>query len=57
MRGYRLTVGIIVGLIAAKHTREELLAMYPFLEDEDITQALQYAAWSSSEHEVPIRRA
>lgn len=57
VRGYRLTVGIIVGLIAAKHTREELLAMYPFLEDEDITQALQYAAWSSSEHEVPIRRA
>jgi len=43
VRGHRLTVGIIVGLIAAKHTREEVLAMYPFLEDEDITQALQYA--------------
>ena len=57
IRGYRVTVGIIVGLVAAKHSREEILGMYPFLEDEDITQALQYAAWMASEREVPIKRA
>jgi uncharacterized protein (DUF433 family) len=57
IRGNRITVNIIVGLIAAKHSREDILRMYPFLEDEDITQALQYAAWRSNEEEVPIRRA
>jgi uncharacterized protein (DUF433 family) len=57
VRGYRVTVGIIVGLVAAKHSREEILEMYPFLEDEDITQSLQYAAWMASEREVPIKRA
>ena len=57
IRGNRLTVNIIVGLIAAKHSREDLMRMYPFLEDEDITQALQYAAWRSNEEEVPIKRA
>jgi uncharacterized protein (DUF433 family) len=57
IRGIRITVNIIVGLIAAKHSREEILAMYPYLEDEDITQALLYAAWSSNEREVPIHRA
>lgn len=53
----RITVNIIVGLVAAKHSRQEILAWYPYLEDEDITQALQYAAWRSNEVEVPIHRA
>ena len=57
IRGNRLTVNIILGLIAAKRSREEILAMYPFLEDDDITQAIQYAAWRSNEEQVPIRRA
>jgi len=57
IRGIRITVGIIVGMVAGKHSREEILNMYPFLEDEDITQALQYAAWSASEREIPIHRA
>lgn len=57
IRGYRVTVGIIVGLLAAKHSWEEVRGMYPFLEDEDITQALQYAAWMASEREVPVKRA
>lgn len=57
IRGHRLTVNIILGLIAAKHSREQIIEMYPFLEDEDITQAIQYAAWRSNEEEVPIRRA
>lgn len=57
IRGLRITVNIIVGMVAAKHTREEILEWYPYLEDDDITQALQYAAWRSSELEVPIHRA
>lgn len=57
VRGIRVTVNIIVGLIASKHSREQILTMYPYLEDEDITQALQYAAWRSNEMEVPIHRA
>lgn len=57
IRGQRITVNIIVGLIAAKHSREQILAWYPDLVDEDITQALQYAAWRTNEEEVPIHRA
>ena len=43
IRGMRVTVGMIVGQIAAGHTIEELLAGYPYLEREDIIQALRYA--------------
>ena len=57
IRGKRITVHTIVGLLAAHHTREQIIALYPFLEDEDITQALRYAAWRSNEEEVPIHRA
>ncbi|MBL7956131.1 MAG: DUF433 domain-containing protein [Flavobacteriales bacterium] len=57
IRGMRITVGVVVGLVAAKHSREEIIALYPYLEDEDITQALQLAAWSASEREIPIHRA
>ena len=52
IRGKRITVNIIVGLIAAKHDREEIMRLYPFLEEDDITQALQYTAWRSNEEEV-----
>ena len=45
IRGMRVTVGMIVGQIGAGHTIEELLADYPYLEREDILQALRYAAW------------
>lgn len=44
IRGLRLTVGTIIGLLAAKRTREEILALYPYLEDEDITAVLHYAS-------------
>jgi uncharacterized protein (DUF433 family) len=56
IRGKRITVNIIVGLIAAKQSREDVIRLYPFLEDEDITQALQYAASRSNEEEVLVRR-
>jgi uncharacterized protein (DUF433 family) len=43
IRGMRVTVGMIVGQIGAGHTIEEVLADYPYLEREDILQALSYA--------------
>lgn len=57
IRGMRVTVGMIVGQIAAGHTIEELLAGYPYLEREDIVQALRYAAWRASEREIELADA
>ena len=54
IRGMRVTVGMIVGLVASGHTKEEILKLYPYLEAEDINQALAYAAWRVEEIEVPI---
>ena len=50
----RLTVGMIVGMLAAGHSEEELLRMYPYLEIEDIRAALEYAAWRAQEEELPL---
>lgn len=44
IRGMRVTVGMIVGLIAAGHTKQEILDLYPYLEAGDIDEALKYAA-------------
>jgi uncharacterized protein (DUF433 family) len=41
----RVTAGLIVGMLAAGRSREEILKAYPYLEDEDISQAFAYAAW------------
>jgi uncharacterized protein (DUF433 family) len=46
-------VGTVVGLVSAGHAREEILRLYPYLEDADITEALAYAAWRD-EFEVPL---
>ena len=54
IRGMRVTVGTVVGLIASGHTREGILDLYPYLEPEDIDQALAYAAWRSEEIDVPL---
>ncbi len=54
IRGLRVTVGMVVGLLAAGRTHEEILKAYPYLEPEDINQALAYAAWRVEEHEVPL---
>ena len=54
IRGMRVTVGTVVGLVASGHSREEILRLYPYLETEDISEALAYAAWRSDEFEVPI---
>jgi uncharacterized protein (DUF433 family) len=57
IRGMRVTVGMIVGQIGAGRSIEDLLAEYPYLEREDILQALRYAAWRSEEREVTLAKA
>ena len=54
IRGLRVTVGTVMGLLAAGRTREEILTAYPYLEPDDINQALAYAAWRLEEREVPL---
>ena len=54
IRGMRITVSVILKLLASGMTREEVLGAYPEVEDEDIGQALKYAAWVSSEKAKPI---
>ena len=54
IRGLRVTVGTIVGLVAAGHNKEQILGMYPYLEADDIDQALSYAAWRAEEIEIPL---
>jgi len=57
IRGMRVTVGMIVRQIGAGHTVEKLLADYPYLEREDIQQALRYAAWRIDETELTLTNA
>jgi uncharacterized protein (DUF433 family) len=54
IRGLRITVGTVVGLLASGHSREEILKLYPYLEPEDIDEALAYAAWRVEEAELPL---
>jgi uncharacterized protein (DUF433 family) len=54
IRGQRVTVGMIVGQIGAGRSIDELLADYPYLDREDILEALRYAAWRSQEREVEL---
>ena len=57
IRGLRVTVGTVVGLVAAGRSNEEILTLYPYLEEPDIAEALSYAAWRAEEIEVPLARA
>ena len=54
IRGMRVTVGMVIGLFASGHTREQIIALYPYLEKEDINEALEYAAWRVEEIELPL---
>ena len=49
IRGMRVTVGMILGQIGSGHSIDEVLADYPYLEREDVLQALRYAAWLAEE--------
>ena len=57
VRGLRVTVGTIAGLFAAGRTRDEILQLYPYLEAEDITAALSYAAWLAEGYEADLQPA
>ena len=57
IRGLRVTVGMIVGQIGVGRTMDELLADYPYLEREDILEALRYAAWRAQEREIDLANA
>lgn len=54
IRGMRVTVGTVVGLVASGRSDAEILAAYPYLEEDDIRQALAYAAWRVEEIETPL---
>jgi uncharacterized protein (DUF433 family) len=54
IRGMRVTVGTIMGLLASGQTEEQILAAYPYLERDDVRAALAYAAWRTQETELPL---
>ena len=55
IRGMRVTVGTIVGLLASGHPVEGILEAYPYIEREDVQAALSYAAWRAEEVELPLK--
>ena len=55
IRGMRVTVGTLVGLLAAGHTVDEVLEAYPYVVREDVLAALSFAAWRSEEVELPLK--
>ena len=57
IRGLRVTVSMIVGQIGAGSTHAEILADYPYLEAEDLSQALRYAAWRTEEREIDLAQS
>ena len=54
IRGMRVTAGTIVGLVSSGKSNADILALYPYLDVEDIRQALAYAAWRVEEIEAPL---
>jgi uncharacterized protein (DUF433 family) len=54
IRGLRVTVGVIVAQIGAGRSIDEVLADYPYLERDDILEALRYAAWRAQEREIEL---
>jgi len=54
IRGLRVTVGTVVGLLASGESRERILAAYPYLEAADLDEALAYAAWRLEEREEEL---
>lgn len=54
IRGLRVTVGTILGLLASGHSRERILQAYPYLEAEDLDAVMAYAAWRLEEREEAL---
>ena len=55
LRGMRITVSLVVNLVANGMTTPEIIEAYPYLEPEDVRQALQYAAWLAEETVHPLQ--
>ena len=54
LRGMRVTVGMIVGLLGTGKTINDILTAYPYLQREDVLEALQYAAWRAEEKDISL---
>lgn len=54
IRGMRVTVGMVLGQIGAGLTPEEIVKDYPYLERDDILEAVRYAAWLAEEREIDL---
>jgi uncharacterized protein (DUF433 family) len=54
IRGMRVTAGTLVGLVASGHGKEDIITLYPYIEPEDVDQALAYAAWRVEEIDIPL---
>jgi uncharacterized protein (DUF433 family) len=57
IRGLRVTVGTVAGLVASGHPIAEIVKLYPYLEEGDVRAALEYAAWRVEEIAVPLARS
>lgn len=57
IHGLRVTAGTLIGLVASGKSVADILALYPYIEAEDITQALHYAAWHAEEIGPPLAAA
>jgi uncharacterized protein (DUF433 family) len=57
IRGTRVTVGTVLGLLASGRSQAEVLALYPYLKAEDVRASLAYAAWRVEESDVELPRA
>jgi uncharacterized protein (DUF433 family) len=54
IRGLRVTVGMVLGLLATGHSHEDILKSYPYLQAQDIEECLAYAAWRMEERDIPL---
>ncbi|MBK5965286.1 hypothetical protein CCR95_14625 [Thiocystis minor] len=55
IRGIRITVGAVTGLLASGESIDSVLECYPSLEREDIYAALAYATWRAEEYDLPLK--
>jgi len=55
IRGIRITVGAITGLLASGESIDSVLELYPSLEREDVYAALAYATWRADEYDLPLK--
>ncbi len=54
IRGMRVTVGMVLGLLASGQSHQDILKAYPYLQNQDIDECLAYAAWRMEERDIPL---